>query len=60
MTQAFHLQNGTDGSYQLPTHPWGHKPPAAPQTQSKAELKSWDLLFQAMGLLFLLLINLHL
>lgn len=44
MTQAFHLQNGRDGS--CPpflvgggTHSWGPKPPAAPQAHQRQILK---------------------
>lgn len=48
MTQAFHLQNGTDDSSRLPTHPWGHSCQFSalphPKNSSKAELKSRDLL----------------
>lgn len=39
MTQAFHLQNGRDGSCRLPTHAWGQKPPAVPQTHQRQILK---------------------
>lgn len=29
VTQAFHLQDGADGSHRLLTPPWGHEPPVA-------------------------------
>lgn len=29
VTQAFHLQDGADGSHRLLTPPWGHRPPVA-------------------------------